>query len=154
MNRLFPFTVLTPAGTTQGAPLSTPLPLEDAQLCKVTVIVPDGHVGLTGIRLLQAGQQIIPWSNNYYIIANDRIIEIPVDGEMTNTGLVAVTYNLDVFDHNHYLEILIADLPLPGSLSAANTIGPSIVQTNATPSTDPLSLDSLLSSLPADAIGA
>jgi len=150
VDRLYPFTVTTPASTAIGAPQSTPLPLEDARLVQVTIIVPDGHAGLTGIRLLQASQQIIPWSNLDYIIANNRIVTIPVDGEITGTGLVAVTYNSDVFIHNHYLEVLIRDLPLPVQPGAASQTGPAIVTDTAAAVVDPLSPAALLASLPAE----
>jgi len=150
VDRLYPFTVATPAGTAILAPVTMQLPLEDALLEKITIIIPDGHVGLTGIRLQQAGQQIVPWGNFNYLVANNRVIEIPFNGEMTGTGLVALSYNLDVFDHNHYLEILIKDLPLASALAVTGQSNPVILPAPSVAQLDPLSPDALLASLPDD----
>lgn len=119
MDRLYPLSVDTPAGTTPLLPQSTTWRLEDAKLVSVTFVIPDGHSGLTGIRLLQAGQQIVPYSNDDWFVSNDEIIDVPVNMEMTTSGLTVQTYNTDVFTHRHWLRALITDLQAAGSALAA-----------------------------------
>lgn len=142
------FSTTTPAATPQATPVVTALPLEDALLESIRIIIPDGHVGLTGIRLLQAQQQIIPWDNNEYIIGNDRVIDIPFNGEMTVSGLVAHTYNTGTNVHKHFVEVLIKDLPNPNVLVPTPASAPLIVPQTLPSTADPLSPDALLSTLP------
>lgn len=149
--RTIPFDVLTPGGTLIASPQSTPLGLEDAKLNEVRVIIPDGHCGLTGIRLLQSGQQIFPWSNLHYLIGNNRVISFPYTGEITVSGLVAVTYNLDTFNHTHYLEIVIEDITARNVAVSNGQSAPVILPGSTAPSLDPLSPDALIASLPDNA---
>jgi hypothetical protein len=152
MDRLYLFVVTTPAGTSQAAPLTTDLPLEDSLLKELRIIVPAGHSGLTGVRLLQAHQQIIPWDNNSYIVGNDRVIDVPFDNEMTVSGLQAVTYNTDIFDHSHHIEVVITDLELPGRSVNAAQGGTAIVTDTAPSQLDPLSPDALIASVPPEVL--
>lgn len=113
MDRVYPLTVTTPDGTLEASPQSTTWPLEDARLLYIDLIIPAGHNGLTGLRVEYNGTQIVPWGDVSYIIANNDRIRFPVNGEITRTGLVIITYNTDVFDHSHYLYAAIQDLPEP-----------------------------------------
>jgi hypothetical protein len=119
MDRLYPINTPTPAGTPIAAPLVTAFPLEDAQLEKITIIIPDGHSGLTGIRILWSGTQIVPFALNYYLTGNDRIIEVKLNSYITVNALSIETYNLDVFAHTFWLEALVTDPPAPGQQSTA-----------------------------------
>lgn len=124
MDRLYLLSAFTPKNTAIVAPVSTPWPMEDAHLDRITVIIPDGHAGLTGIRVLWAGTQIIPFSTNVYLTGNDRVVPIQFDDYITVTGLVIQTYNTDIFDHTFFLEAIISDLPLPAiqpSINAQNS---------------------------------
>lgn len=152
MDRTFLFVATTPPGTPIANPVSTPAPLEDAKLANLRIVIPSGHVGLTGIRLLQSGQQIFPWDNNQYLVGNDRVVDVPMDHEITISGLVIETYNLGQFPHNHYVEIVIADLPLAGSQASAAFGGTAVVSSEPQTQADPLSPEALIASLPPDAM--
>jgi hypothetical protein len=110
--RLYPATVTVPAGTAIAAPFSQAVPLEDGKLVSIRLVIPDGHAGLTGIRFTRAGTQVIPYSQTVsWIISNDDKIEIEYDGDMSATGVVAVAYNTDIFDHAFYLLCRVDDPP-------------------------------------------
>lgn len=132
MDRLYQLTVSTPANTAILTPQSTVWRLEDAKLVSVTFLIPDGHSGLTGVRLLQAGQEIVPYSNNDWLVSNNEKIEVSVNAEMTRTGLVVQTYNTDFFPHKHYLRALITDLQASGA-SAGNALTATPVETLSGP---------------------
>lgn len=136
MNRLYPLTIVTPKATLQSAPLVTPWPLEDAYLTSILIQVPDGHAGLTGLRILWSGQQIVPWGNNSYIVSNNEILTIPITSYITASGLTVHTFNTDIYDHSFYLRALITD-SLPGAAPPANPAG---VYTNAELSSTPTSV--------------
>lgn len=150
MNRTYLYTVTTPAGTPIGAPVSTPMPLEDAGLESLRIIIPAGHVGVTGIRLLRSNQQIFPWANLEYLVGNDRVVDVPFSDEITASGLVAVTYNTGTFVHNHYVEVVVKDLPLVPANATAGQAAPLVLPVAAQAAPDPLGPDFLLASLPAD----
>lgn len=122
--RLYELDVTVPAGTAQITPQVTPWPLENAQLVQIELIVPPGHVALTGIRILQAQQQIIPWGNLSYLRMDSEKLVIPFNGEIGANALSINTFNTDIFAHTFYLRATIQDLPLPG---ANQTPGPPIV---------------------------
>lgn len=120
-DRFYQTAVTVTAGTVKAAPSSTVWKLEDAFITTVTIIVPDGHSGLTGIRLLRSFQQVIPYGNDDWIVANNDEIVIPYNGEITASGLSIQTYNTDVFDHSFNLRCVITD-SLPGSGSIVSPI--------------------------------
>lgn len=122
MDRLYYQTLTVPAGTAIAAAVSQAWPLEDNQLEEITIEVPDGHCGLTGVRVLQAQQQIVPFANNSFFVANDRVIDYPFKDQITSTGLVIQGYNLDIFPHTFYLTALVANLPLPGENPEAEVV--------------------------------
>jgi len=110
VDRLYPLTVDTPGGTNSDAPQSTVWALEDSYLQSIEIIIPDGHVGLTGIRVTQAGTALMPYSITEYLVGNDERLVIPFNGEMTARGLVVETYNQDLIHHKHWLRAVVSDL--------------------------------------------
>jgi hypothetical protein len=122
MDRLYYLTPQIPAGTPQSAPVSTPWPLEDNQLIKISIEVPDGHCGLTGVRILWSQQQIVPFANNSFFVANDRTIDYQFDDYITSSGLVVQGFNTDIFPHTFYITALITNLPLPGEEPEAEVV--------------------------------
>jgi hypothetical protein len=108
-DRFYQLTVTTPANTAKAAPKSTTWTLEDAYLTTVTFIIPDGHNGFTGVRVKMSQQEIMPWSNNDWLVANAEKVEIPYNGAISASGIVVETFNTDVFDHTHYLRAIITD---------------------------------------------
>jgi hypothetical protein len=150
MNRFYEQTFTIPANTPKAAPVDIAWALEDNTLRKVSITIPDGHNGLTGIRVKWSNQQIIPWGNLSFIVANNRTIDVEFDDYITITGLVIEGFNTDVFPHSFYLEATISDLPSSGQIAATNGASSAVLPAVAPVSPDPLSPDALLASLPAD----
>src|SRR5881398_1453726 len=127
-DRFYQTKATTAAGTLKAAPASLQWPLEDAYITAITIIIPDGHNGLTGIRLLRSLQEIVPWSNDDWITANNEKLDIPYNDEITKRGLVVQTYNTDAFAHTHYLRAIITDTsPKPAAASASISLIPSVL---------------------------
>jgi hypothetical protein len=144
MDRLYYQTLVVPAGTAITAPASQAWPLEDNELANIHVTVPDGHCGLTGFRILQAQQQIVPFANSQYLVANDEKIDYPFDDEITSTGLVLEGYNTDIFQHTFYVRALVKNLPLPGENPPAEVVTSSDQTSPIGLTTDDLDVDSIL----------
>lgn len=107
MDRLYYVTATFPAGTPISAPVSIPWSLEDNDLIYVDINIPPGPSAQMGFRLLWAGQQIIPWGNNSFLVTDDEKIHVDVNSYMTQTGLVIEGYNVDIFPHTIYIRGLI-----------------------------------------------
>jgi len=152
MDRLYYLDCLVPAGTTQAAPAQFPFPLEDATLKHGAITVPDGHNGLTGVKITWSRQQIWPWANNKFLVANNRVIPFEFGDYITVSGLVVVAYNTDIFDHTFYVEMLITDAKQVAPNVNATTETVSVVPTDVSTVIDPLGPDALIASLPADAL--
>lgn len=144
MDRTYYAVVPVPAGTAQATPVSVPVTLEDAILKGVECVVPDGHCGLTGIRLLQSQQQIFPWANNSYLVANDEKIPIAYDDQIQSSGITAQGFNTDIFDHSFYLRFTITDLPLPGTEPSSSESAPIGIQSSFIPEPDAFNIDNIL----------
>lgn len=114
-SRIYETTFTVPAGTAIATPFTQGVILEDENLDLLTIIVPDGHAGLTGLRITWGGTQILPFGTGSWIIANNDRIDWPYDGEISETGLQLVGYNLDLFPHSFYLRWQISNLGAAGS---------------------------------------
>lgn len=101
----FPVTVTTPAGTAKASPLSTLVAVPPALLTCVDLLIPAGHAGQTGFRVVYSGQVILPFNGS------DAVAWIVGDDDHTtfdlafpvSTQLRIQTYNTGVFDHSHYV---------------------------------------------------
>lgn len=149
--RIYPLTVTVPAGTQQSNPVSQSFTTEDNQLDAIELIIPPGHNGLTGVRVMKGDTQLIPWGSNSWIIGNDYSREFPVDDYLPTRDVTVQAYNMGNFAHSFYLRAIIEDyVPQTGqSLSGENqtlNLGASVV------SPDPLSSDAILGVGTADAI--
>jgi hypothetical protein len=109
MKRVYESQFTVPAGTAIAAPVTQPLVLEDAHLDTVRVLVPDGHSGLTGLRITWGGVQILPINPGTWIISNDEIFDWPADDEVTANGLSLAGYNTDIYPHTFYLRFQVTD---------------------------------------------
>lgn len=133
-NRLYKLDFTVPANTPKTAPITTPFTLEDAILVSMTIVVPPGHVGLTGIRIVRSQQQVIPFGNLSFLVMDNEKLEIDLNEEIQRKALVASAFNTDIFPHTFYIRAVIADLGsstsqqqsiLPASLSTGvdSTLG-------------------------------
>lgn len=108
--RVYETTFLVPAGTPVAAPVTQAVPLEDNILDVVTIIVPDGHAGLTGFHILWGGTQILPYNAPSWLIANNEKIEWPYASEVTAAGLSVAGYNTDIWPHTFYVRWQVSEI--------------------------------------------
>src|SRR5713101_4327946 len=99
MDRLYTQQFQVTAGTAVAAPMTLAWPMETARLGTITITVPDGHSGLTGLHVLYLGTLIVPYRGTSWLVANDAVIAVPFNDEVMPVGMTLEAYNLDVFDH-------------------------------------------------------
>lgn len=114
MDRTYQADIAVPAGTSALAPLTTQVQLENAFLVDIEIFIPPGHAGLTGINIRQSGQQILPFANLSWIIADNYSRIFPVNVEIGSRSISVRTYNTDVFVHAFYVRFHIQDLTKGG----------------------------------------
>lgn len=111
--RIETFKVTTPAGTAQATPLETSLVFPPGEVLAVEIVIPTGHVGLTGLRLAQAHRPIIPRGAADFVIANGETIGWGLAGFVNSGNWQAFTYNTGVFPHSHYVRFLVREVRQP-----------------------------------------
>lgn len=112
--RYISLTVTTPAATPQASPQSTPVVVGHVILVSVSILIPPGHVGVTGVQVDLAQEPILPWGRPQGFIVGDNFrdtynIDIEVD-----TGLTVVTFNTGNYSHQHFLEFHVIDIAQGG----------------------------------------
>lgn len=112
-DRIELFDVTVTAGTTISSPQTTDLSFVDGIVTDVEIVIPDGVVGLAGIRFAYGGQTIIPEKGDAFIVSNNEVVKWPLSSFPTGKQWQAVTYNDDAFDHTFRVRILINELPSP-----------------------------------------
>lgn len=122
-DRYYPIELTVPASTTPGNPTVLAVPLEDNTLVDVEIVVPAGHVALTGVRVLSSNQQIIPWGNLSWIKANDYVRVFEYNDYIGAKAISVNGYNTDVIPHTFYLRFHIRDLVNPDAGSPSSLIG-------------------------------
>lgn len=114
-SRVEVFEVTAPAGTLPAVPVEVATGFTPGELVGLEIVIPDGHDGLTGIRLALAHAQAIPHTAGAWIIGNDETIEMDTAGYPNSGAWSAIVYNADAFDHTFHLRFYVADFALLGA---------------------------------------
>lgn len=123
MDRYYPLEITVPEGTTPGNPLRTSVTLENNYLRDVEIVVPPGHVALTGLRVNMSGQQVIPWGNNSWIKADNYVRVFDVNTEIGIKTVSVDAYNTDFVAHTFYVRFHLVDLTTLESGTLSEVIG-------------------------------
>lgn len=90
---------------TAGTPVTAPL-VEDAiprgpyNLARVTIVIPPGHCGLTGIQLWYGGNAAIPYASGW-ISGDNEVYTVEVSATYPpGAAWQAAMLNNDVYDHH------------------------------------------------------
>lgn len=108
-DRYYPVELTVPASTTPGNPTTQAVALEDETLVDIEVIVPAGHVALTGVRVLASHQQVLPWGNDSWIKADNYTRVFDYNEFVGATSMSVQGYNVDSTPHTFYLRFHIRD---------------------------------------------
>ncbi len=111
VNHVETFQVNVPKNTPKTAPVRQALAFSEAAVVRVQVVIPAGHIGLTGFRLDYGGQQIIPFTSGAWVVSDGEVIDWPLENYPTGSQWQAVAYNLDKSTaHAFYFRFLLDDL--------------------------------------------
>ena len=112
MDRYYPVSLTVPAGTAIATPVSQAVPLENNYLVDIEIEIPSGHSGFTGLRVLSSSQQVLPWGNSSWIVADGYNRVFPWNEEVGSKAISVQGYNTDTIAHTFYLRFHIVNLPV------------------------------------------
>jgi hypothetical protein len=102
-HQYWPLSPSCPANTPQSAARTVNWAIADGTMHAIRVMIPVGHKGTTGIRILYCGQQIMPWSNSFYLQGAGDTFDFAWGEEIMATNLQVQMYNTDRAAHNWWL---------------------------------------------------
>ena len=109
-----PFTV--PAKTAITAPVTAQFPLPTGHIAAITIVIPNGHNGLTGMQVLWGGVQIMPYGTGQWVVSNNTEVTEPVDQDISQNSMTLAGYNTDVFPHTFQVRAQwVSPAPVPTS---------------------------------------
>lgn len=97
------FAATIPAGTLVAAPVTVDLAMPARIVRSVRVRTPPGPAGTVGWALGAAGQRVLPWGANQWIVADDEVIEWTLTDQITSGAWQLQGYNTGVYAHTLYV---------------------------------------------------
>lgn len=96
--RIEKFTVTAPARTAAPGGF-TALDFTDGIMTRIEVYIPDGHAGMTGIRIFYGSQQVLPRTGPGFLRGNAKTYATDVENLPSGTGWRARIFNEGAYDH-------------------------------------------------------
>lgn len=111
-------------GTAQATPQVNTWTLPNCLLGRLSVRVPEGHAGLTGVVVLYNGVALFPFGQPVtYLVTTGETLGQDFSDEEIGAPLTVQTFNTDVFDHSFYLRADIdINIPAPDSSGAVSVV--------------------------------
>lgn len=99
VERIEVFNVECASGVPKNAPTFTSLTFTPAYVVGLTLVIPAGHAGLTGIGLTLAGTRVIPWTTGAFLEGDNETINWELTDFLNTGSWGAETYNVDTGPH-------------------------------------------------------
>lgn len=112
------FAVTVPNTTPIASPITANLTMPARQVDRVKVRVPPGPGGTVGFALALSGVPIIPWQAGQWIVADNEVVDLPLEGYPSSGAWQLRAYNTGVYDHTLYV-LFYLELP---QLAAAGAV--------------------------------
>lgn len=102
--RVIATSLAVPAQTLANAPVSTAVDLGQTQITGLRIIVPRGHVGLTGLAVFVGGTRVVPWidQGSAWLISDDDKFDLPLNTQAA-AGITMRGFNTGQLRHTFYL---------------------------------------------------
>lgn len=91
--------VACPAQTAVAAPVQVPLTWQGGIVQGISIVIPDGHSGLTGIALGFGGNAVLPYKQPAFISGNDEVIPLAYRDNNPGVEWAVFLCNLDLQAH-------------------------------------------------------
>jgi hypothetical protein len=97
------FAVTVPVNTPKATPQVTDLAMPARLVRKVRVRVPPGPSGQVGWALGAAGERVLPWGADQWIVADDEVIEWELSRQIDSGAWQLQAYNTGLYAHTLYV---------------------------------------------------
>ena len=115
----FSFQISVPKNTAKTAPLEHVHKIPAGILTEGTIVIPEGHKGLTGLRLFYLTKQIAPANTGGFFAGNDTEIPVLMNTRIDRAPyqLVSQAWNTDTgYDHTFLVSVNMKTRSNPGPL--------------------------------------
>lgn len=115
----FSFQISVPKNTSQTDPLELEHKIPAGILTEGTIVIPEGHKGLTGLRLFYLTKQIAPANTGGFFAGNDTEIPVLMNTRIDRAPfqLVSESWNTDTgYDHTFLVAFNMKTRGNPGTL--------------------------------------
>lgn len=122
---VYAYQITIPANTPSSSPYEVRKTVRGYELRRIIVLIPDGHFGLTGLRVIYGVDNIIPDNPDGWIIGNDESVPFFVYFKLPEreTTLRFQGYNLDdTYDHSFYVRVEVLEEDEAKPLEAVNEL--------------------------------
>lgn len=119
--------VTCPASTPSSAPLEVAFNDVPANLMAVTIVIPDGHAGLTGIALAYGHQPVLPRTPGAFISGNDEVVRFDMSNYPTGPPWSAFVCNNDLTSHAWEVRLEYDEITAPAVTSPPSAIAPALI---------------------------
>jgi hypothetical protein len=97
-------------GTPQSAPQVNNLTLPVGVVDRIVVMIPPGPLGAMGWALGAAGQPVIPYAPNTFIVADHEVVDVSLEQVIDSGAWQVFGYNNGVYPHTLYMRFYITNL--------------------------------------------
>lgn len=84
-------------------------------LRRIVIVTPTGHVGLTGIAFLYAGEHVLPFQADTFLQLDGNTLTFDFDFPVWSGEMIVRTTNLDIHEHTWLVTCQVEDVQLRGS---------------------------------------
>lgn len=141
--RIYKITFTVPAHTPQSVPFTLPWVTEDARVIDIELIIPPGHNGLTGFRIMKGDVPLIPFTAGTFIVANNYTRTFAIGEYIPTQDVKLQGFNTGNLPHSFYLHMAVENYEPAANRPAVETPSPFPANTGPLP-VDPLSPDAIL----------
>lgn len=99
--------------TLETSPTDTALNFLPGTVDQIQIMIPPGPSGRVGFAIFHSNQQVIPFADGEFIIADGEVLTWPIERFPVNRGWVVRAFNEDAFEHTLFFRLLVTD-QLPG----------------------------------------
>lgn len=108
------FQITIPRFTLETSPVDTALNFLPGTVDQIQVMIPPGPSGRVGFAIFHSNQQVIPFADGEFVIADGEVLTWPIERYPVNRGWVVRAFNEDAFEHTLFFRLLVTDPLISG----------------------------------------
>ena len=124
---IYAFNVTCPANISVANPVEVALPTPPQVLQAVSIVIPDGHAGLTGIAIGYGHTPVHPDNIGGFISGNGETVPFEVEGDPGGVPWSAFLINNDLTSHSWQVRLSMSDVPTAKAITPPTPLAPAAI---------------------------